>query len=88
MNKLITYLFLSASFCALCFASCGEAPPMDLNPKQKAMIDTLYRRSTKILRPELDSICETLFEKRVKLAVDSILELRLKEKEALLKRGN
>ena len=70
------------------FASCGEPPPMDMNPQQKAMIDTLFRRRTKVLRPELDSICQTLFEQRVALAVDSILKLRLQEKEALLKRAN
>jgi len=59
---------------------------MDMSPAQKRMVDTLYARVTPDLRNELDSVCDTRFEIEMQALVDSLLEVRLKEKEALLNR--
>ncbi len=66
-------------------ASCEEAP-YELMPKDKVRIDTLYNREIDVLAPYLDSICESKQKQLVGAAVDSIMEIRLKERESLLER--
>ncbi len=60
--------------------------PIELDKKARTLVDTLYLRQTKILRVELDSICDHAFDQRVKVAVDSILKLRLKEIDEIINR--
>ncbi|MEL6923246.1 MAG: hypothetical protein AAFO94_04295 [Bacteroidota bacterium] len=68
-------------------SACVDNTPMQMSPAQKTMVDTLYNRITPKLRPELDSLCDAAFDTRVQLAVDSILALRLREKQQLLRRA-
>ena len=77
-------------FSALLFISTMPGcldPPLELTQEEKVWIDTLVVRQTKVLRPYLDSICDEHMDVRVQFAVDSILEIRLKEIEELLNRN-
>jgi len=51
---------------------------------ERKRADSLVLKQTKILRKELDSICETDFEKEVQLVVDSIIIERRKEIKKIL----
>jgi len=51
---------------------------------ERKRADSLVLKQTKILRKELDSICDTDFEKEVQLVVDSIIIERKKEIKKIL----
>lgn len=82
------------NFIILCFslflilpAACDiEAPELPLTKEEKKMIDSIYIAEKKILRKELDSLCDLRFNDFVDHAVDSIIKDRRKEIEMLLNR--
>ena len=84
--KLVTRKILPLLvFLSITQMSCLEDPPM-LNKEDYKQIDSLYIAERKILLSELDSICEANFDSRVKIAVDSLMERRLKEIDRLKNR--
>ena len=66
--------------------SCTEEPPPYLAAKDRELIDTLYIRELRILRPQLDSLCTAIFEDGVERSVDSMLEVRRAEEARLRER--
>ena len=68
------------------FMACEKESP-DLTRAERTRVDTLVARQTKVIRVELDSLCDLNFDASVKRAADSILHLRLKEIETLFKRN-
>jgi len=60
--------------------------PIELGKKEKILVDTLAIRKTKMLRIELDSICDETFDTRVAVAVDSILAIRKKQIDEIINR--
>jgi len=80
-------IILGCLLCTILFSeiACIEEP-IELDKKARILVDTLYLRQSKILRVELDSICDHTYNRRVALAVDSILEVRLKEIDAIINR--
>lgn len=77
-------IFLLGSVFLFSQIGCVEEP-IELGRKEKAMVDTLVVRQTKLLRPELDSLCDLNFDARVQAAADSILMVRVKEIEKIIK---
>ena len=72
----------------LFFTSCEEEEPgMRLTSTERVRVDTLYTQRVKGLRAELDSLCQLDFDERVKLAVDSIIEVRKAEEVRLRQRA-
>ncbi len=84
MNCNATFHSLIVLLGCFCFAlsSCMKEPP-HLNRADKKQVDSLFNAERKILLKELDSICNTHFDEQVQLAVDSIMEKRMKEIERL-----
>ena len=67
-------------------SSCTEEPPPYLSAKDRELIDTLYIRELRVLRPQLDSLCEARFDEEVERKVDSMLEVRRAEEARLRER--
>lgn len=65
---------------------CTDPPLPALGPNDRNLIDSLTKEKIKVIKPKLDSICDSGFDKRVKNMVDSIMKERLDEIEAQLKR--
>ena len=65
---------------------CTEEPPPYLAAKDRELIDTLYIRELRIVRPQLDSLCEAIFEEEVQRSVDSMLAVRRAEEARLRQR--
>jgi len=76
-------LFCLMILFGLSLQSCSEETPR-LRPSDLVMIDTLFKKQTKLIKMEYDSICETNFQKNLDRAVDSILQLRLEERKKKL----
>ena len=66
--------------------ACTDPPPPSLNAKDRELIDSLFRLEIKVLKPELDSLCDATFDQRVQVAVDSMLIVRRAEIERQLQR--
>ena len=69
----------------LCF-SCTEEAPTTLLVQDRNLIDSLYIKEVGELKPEMDSLCELNFDKRVAGLVDSILIERQEEIEEQVRR--
>ena len=82
-TQLILILIFSISL-----SSCGEKEKtkVRLTSAERVKVDTLYTREVKILRPYLDSLCETKFDSLVAKAVDSLLIVRREEENRLRER--
>lgn len=65
--------------------SCHQDRGQFIASKRK-LIDTLYKEKIKLVKIELDSICDKEFDANVNHAVDSILAIRLKDIEELINR--
>ncbi len=66
--------------------ACAEEAPVSLDQEARVLIDTMYIQEVRVLRPELDSLCELEFEDRVAELVDSLLPIRRAEEERLRQR--
>ena len=78
------FLFLIV-FTSLWMGSIGckntDAP---LKPKAIRLVDTLVAHQWKIIEPKQDSICDSNFDRIYAQAYDSIMTLRLLEKNELI----
>ena len=74
--KKLIHIFCISSLLAI---GCTEPPVPSLNSKDRRLVDSLYKDSVLVLKPLLDSICETTFDQRVNAAVDSMMDIRLQE---------
>lgn len=81
----LTFISISILFFCSPFVACEEEST-DLTRAERIRVDSLVSRQTRTLRLELDSICDERFDRAVKVAMDSILQVRLKEIEAILNR--
>lgn len=72
-----TFLILMLIFVGL--GSCGKRS-VQLDRTTRRTIDTLSTKEINILRPELDSLCNIMFDSMVNDAIDSILEVRRLER--------
>ncbi len=79
-------LLLAILAAASLISSCTEEPPPYLSAKDRELIDTLYVRQLRIVRPQLDSLCEAIYEEKVQRSVDSMLEIRRTEEARLRER--
>ncbi|MGK0362995.1 MAG: hypothetical protein ACI85O_000034 [Saprospiraceae bacterium] len=78
--------FFYCIFTSLLFFSCTEEAPETLLVQDRNLIDSLYLKEVSKLKPELDSLCELNFDKRVAGLVDSILQERQEEIEEQVRR--
>ena len=78
MIRFILIIFL---FC--CLAMNCEPDPNQIISQHRTLIDTLVERQTKVLRVQLDSICEADFDRLVAEAADSIIAIRLQNIEKI-----
>ncbi len=76
------FIWIVLFFFSMPFWACVEESK-NLNREERIRVDTLVSRATQKLRVELDSICDLKYDKELRLAVDSILQVRLREIEAL-----
>ena len=84
VNKMmgISIILLCVFFSIMHFGC--EKPPEPLDRKTIRMIDTLAAKEIKLLRKELDSLCEAQFDVYVQTYVDSIMQVRMEEIKALI----
>lgn len=68
----------------LLLANACEEDPAFLLASQRTRIDTISANQIKLLRPELDSLCDEQFDALIKQAQDSIMETRMKEIKKIL----
>jgi hypothetical protein len=61
-----------------------EKRPEPLDRKTMRMIDTLATKEIRVLRVELDSLCDLNFDMYVQYYVDSILDVRREEIKKLI----
>lgn len=80
MLRLFYCIFILA---VLSLQSCAEETPR-LRPSDLVLIDSLFKKETKLIKIEYDSICELNYQKNLDVAVDSILTLRLEERKKKL----
>lgn len=76
--------------CSLFGIACGGSEnqtKVRLTQKERVRVDTLYTREVKVLRPRLDSICDTSFDAMVDRMVDSIIKVRREEEARLRSRA-
>ncbi len=85
MNRYVPRIWIPC-LAAFLTTACTEEPPPSLSGEHRAMVDTLYSRQVEGLRLELDSLCDALFEQELQRTVDSMLEVRRAEEEALRRR--
>lgn len=78
--KILSFLGLLS---LLFMSSCVEESKF-LTPKERKYADSIILVKTKVLRVELDSVCDADFEKNVSAIVDSLLEVRIKEMKEIL----
>lgn len=78
LAKLIGLVFLIALH-----PSCEEIPTK-LGKAERKAVDTIVNNRIKILRAELDSMCDLNHQKLVDRAVDSIMNKRMQEIDLLL----
>ena len=67
------------------FSSCGEYDTLEYNKVIKKRVDSLYRTKRDSLIKHADSVCKHNYDLYIKTAYDSILPLRTKEIEKLIK---
>ena len=75
MNKKL--LLIGCLFVFLVTA-CRKEPPA-LSSAHRKMIDTLVTEQTKLIRAELDSLCDLHFDRHVVRMRDSLIEIRFAE---------
>lgn len=63
--------------------SCGKRE-VQLSRDMRRAIDTLAAREINVLRPQLDSLCAVWFDSLVTEAADSILDVRIIERQTLI----
>ena len=72
-------------FCTQFFSCSGcETQAPRLRSPERKIVDSLYNQKIEILKVELDSICDLSFKERVDYAVDSIMQIRIKERKEKL----
>ena len=67
----------------MCIVSCTDPNAGQLTDAQLSLVDTLYNRDIDSIRIFYDSLCKAQHDSIFNSAVDSILEVRLKEIEQL-----
>lgn len=88
MNLKCTILFFFLLVFSFGVYSCGEKPPLRLTTAQRDQVDTLYLRAINQggLSAKMDSLCTATQEAMVQHLVDSMLQVRRDEEEALRKK--
>ena len=82
MMRIGIYIFvLSLYLLNLCACEPNERRIIAEN---RSLIDSLANKQIKILRTELDSLCDLEFEVRVQAATDSIMAVRIEEIKKML----
>lgn len=89
MNGLRSFFFakwrLPAALALMAFG-CTEAPEPTLSYKERELVDSLFRLQVDSIRPKLDSLCTARHDSTVLFKVDSMLKVRLAEKQKYLDR--
>ncbi len=67
-----------ASMILFGITSCTEDPPPTLYYQDREIIDSLFLDTVGVLRPRLDSLCETRQDSMVAYLTDSLLEARMR----------
>lgn len=62
-------------FCFMLPQACTEDNEK-LNRAERKLVDSIVLKETKLLRKEIDSICDADFEREVQFVVDSVLVKR------------
>ena len=83
IRYLVFILFIGAYLLGLCACQPDERRIVAEN---RSLIDSLANQQIKLLRTELDSICDLEFDARVEIAMDSIMEVRIEEIKKMLGR--
>jgi hypothetical protein len=68
----------------ICLSSCTKRHVTPTKDSRRA-IDTIYQQKILLLKPELDSMCGWVYDSLYPIAVDSILQERQQEMDALVK---
>lgn len=86
IKDLPALLLLAGLTISVLTGGCTEEPPPTLLGKDRELIDTLYLQEVQVLRPQLDSLCEAIFEEEVARSVDSMVAIRRQEEARLRER--
>ncbi|MEZ5055653.1 MAG: hypothetical protein R2879_01315 [Saprospiraceae bacterium] len=63
-----------------------EGPPKQLSIADKTEVDSMYRKTMKTLRPEMDSLCVVKKDSLIAYMVDSLLDANIREINRQLER--
>ena len=75
-------------FCGFILTNCEtDEPQYRLTPSERSKADTIYLEYIDTLTAFADSLCTSLKEERLQIIVDSIIDLRQREAEALKDRN-
>lgn len=85
-NKIVSISAFSLTCFLFLQTACTADPPPTLRYKDREIVDSLFRVRIDTLKPFLDSLCEVRHDSAVRYKVDSILEVRISEKEKYLER--
>ena len=77
------FFLITSLVLGVLLSSC-ERQEMPLDRKSKREVDTLYRNEVKILSPKMDSLCQVLEDSLYQTFLDSFIQQRRKEREAIL----
>ena len=85
MNHKVTKVAMGLMLLLVLLVSCGEKPPLRLTTIQRDQVDTLYLRAINQggVAAEMDSLCQAKREIEIKILVDSMLQVRRAEEQAL-----
>ena len=84
MNRYLVFIFFIGIY--LFGLSACEPDEQRIIAENRSLIDSLANKQIKVLRTELDSICDLEFDARVQVAMDSIMEVRIEEIKKMLGR--
>ena len=86
-NLRIIGLLLTCSWFGIACGGSETQTKVRLTQKERVRVDTLYTREVKVLRPQLDSVCDASFDAMVDRMVDSIIKVRREEEARLRSRA-
>ena len=84
MNRYLVFMV----FCGIYLFGLSACEPNErrIVAENRSLIDSLANKRIKLMRTELDSICDLEFDARVQIAKDSIMEVRIEEIKKMLGR--
>lgn len=86
--KLPSKTFVPVICLALTTSIACKEQDRPLDAKTRIYVDTLVEQALRVYQPEADSLCALQYDSIYQWAFDSIMEIRLEQKRALMQYGD